>query len=207
MFCNPYVIFASILTKSSKIYCKFIWIVLIYSYIFIYKTKQGGVMENIGWKDRVLFVCVHNSARSQMAEAFLNNIAGDMFEAESAGFEPGVVNPLAIEAMQEIGIDISNNKSDSVLEFFKEGKRFNYVITVCDESNAQRCPIFPLVKSTIHWSFKDPSQLNSDHETNMQAVRAIRDSIKEHIEHFVKLVKEGKLEGEAPETWTIKKMW
>lgn len=91
-------------------------------------------------KRKVLFVCIHNSARSQMAEAFLNGLGGELFEAQSAGFEPGKMNPLVVEAMAEIGYDLSKNETNSVFEFFKDGKRFNYVVTVCDEGAAQRCP-------------------------------------------------------------------
>ena len=93
-------------------------------------------------KIKVLFVCVHNSARSQMAEAFLNDLGKGKFFAESAGFEPAPLNPLVVESMKEIGYDISNNKTKSVFDFFKQGKFYAYVITVCDESNSKRCPIF-----------------------------------------------------------------
>src|SRR5213082_905794 len=88
-------------------------------------------------KQKVLFICVHNSARSQMAEAFLNEICGDYFEAHSAGLEPGTLNPLAVEAMREIGMDISQNQTQSVFDVFKSGELFAYVITVCDESSAE----------------------------------------------------------------------
>lgn len=94
-------------------------------------------------KLRVLFLCVHNSARSQMAEAFLNHLAGDEFEAESAGMEPGVINPIVVEVMKEIGYDLSNNQTKSVADFFKQGRAYNYVISVCDLANAERCPTFP----------------------------------------------------------------
>ena len=107
-------------------------------------------------KTRVLFVCLHNSARSQMAEAFLNHLAGDRFEAESAGLEPGPLNPLAIEAMGEVGIDISMNQAKSVFALYKADRLYRYVISVCDEA-AQRCPIFPGFATNLHWSFEDPS--------------------------------------------------
>ena len=111
-------------------------------------------------KQKVLFICIHNSSRSQMAEAFLNEICGDYFEAHSAGLEPGSLNPLAVEAMREIGTDISQNQTQSVFDVFKSGKLFAYVITVCDESSAQRCPIFPGVTKRLHWSFPDPASLS-----------------------------------------------
>ena len=94
-------------------------------------------------KIKVLFLCIHNSARSQMAEAYLNKFGGNQYHVESAGLEAGNLNPFAVKAMQEDGIDISNNKTKDVFEFFKEGRLYNYVVTVCDEASASRCPIFP----------------------------------------------------------------
>ena len=135
-------------------------------------------------KIKVLFVCVHNSARSQMAEAFLNNLAGDRFEAQSAGLEPGTLNPLAVETMHETGIDISANQTKSVFNFFKHGAMFNYVITVCDGANAERCPIFPGITQRRHWSFADPAALEGTHEEKLEAVRRIRDEIKAAVEIF-----------------------
>lgn len=156
-------------------------------------------------KAKVLFVCIHNSARSQMAEAFLNELAGEAFEAESAGFEPGKLNPLAVEVMSEIGIDISQNSTDSVFEFFKQGKRYNYIITVCDEGSAEKCPIFPGVTHRINWSFKDPSSLEGSYDVKLSATKAVRDSIKEHIEEFVKLVESNKLAENAPSEWRLQR--
>ena len=110
-------------------------------------------------KEKVLFVCIHNSARSQMAEAILNHLAGDRFIAESAGLEPGKLNPLAVEAMKDMGIDISQKKTQDVFDLYKQGRRFNYVITVCDEASSERCPLFPGIAKKLHWSFPDPSIL------------------------------------------------
>ncbi len=133
-------------------------------------------------KVRVLFICVHNSARSQMAEAFLKQFAGDSLEVESAGFQPGELNPLAVEAMAEIGIDISGNSTKSVFEFFKQGKLYDYVITVCDDMNEKRCPVFPGVTHRWHWPFPDPSALSGTHEEQLEQVRKIRDQIKAKVE-------------------------
>src|ERR1700740_2897250 len=94
-------------------------------------------------KHKVLFVCIHNSARSQMAEAFLSKYGSEFFEAESAGLEPGELNPNVIEVMKETGIDISKKETKSVFDLFSKGKMYNVVITVCDEASAERCPIFP----------------------------------------------------------------
>ncbi len=136
-------------------------------------------------KQRVLFVCIHNSARSQMAEAFLKIYGKDYFEAESAGLEPGILNPVVIQVMQEEGIDISKNKTKDVFEFFKQGRRYNFVITVCDEAAAERCPIFPGVNKNIHWSFSDPSAIQGSMEEKLNETRKIRDQIKGKIKLWV----------------------
>ena len=133
---------------------------------------------------KVLFVCVHNSARSQMAEALLNQICGDEFEAHSAGLEPGTLNPLVIEAMQEIGMDISQNKTKSVFDEYKSGKMFAYVITVCDEASAERCPIFPGVTKRLQWSFPDPSKFAGTDEERLARVREVRDAITDRIQEW-----------------------
>jgi arsenate reductase len=135
-------------------------------------------------KTKVLFVCVHNAARSQMAEAFMNHLRGDSYEAESAGLEPTEVNPLVIEAMKEVGIDISRNMSKSVFNFFKEGRLYGFVITVCDETNAERCPIFPGITAKLHWSFEDPAAFTGSSEERLAKIRTLRDSIKARVLEF-----------------------
>lgn len=135
-------------------------------------------------KSKVLFVCIHNSARSQMAEAFLNQICGEQFKAHSAGLEPGKLNPVVVEAMQEVGIDISRNKTKSVSEMLKWGKMFQYVITVCDETSAERCPIFPGITTRLHWGFPDPSAIQGTHEQKLERTRQIRDMIKSQVEKW-----------------------
>jgi arsenate reductase (thioredoxin) len=133
-------------------------------------------------KQKVLFICVHNSARSQMAEAFLTDICGDHFEAHSAGLEPGTLNPIAVEAMREIGIDISHKGTQSVFDVFKSGELFAYVITVCDETSAAACPIFAGVTTRLHWSFPDPAAITGTREERLAGTREIRDQIRERIE-------------------------
>jgi len=108
-------------------------------------------------KRKVLFVCVHNTARSQMAEAFLKEYGEDYFESESAGLEPGKLNPFVVDAMKEIGVDISTNKTKSAFDLWKAGRLFSYVITVCDESSAEQCPLFPGTVKRLQWSFPDPA--------------------------------------------------
>ena len=137
-------------------------------------------------KKRILFVCVHNSARSQMAEAFLNTLAGDRFEAMSAGLEPGMLNPLVVEVMKEIGIDISHNQVKSAFDLFKKGELFSYVVTVCDAASAEMCPLFPgLLTAQIHWSFADPSSFTGTHEEKLAQTRLVRDAIKVRIEEWL----------------------
>jgi arsenate reductase len=135
-------------------------------------------------KTKVLFICIHNSARSQMAEAWLNHTCGDSFEAQSAGLEPGTLNPLVVEAMQEVGIDLSFKKTQGVFDVFRSSQLFSHVITVCDAASAERCPIFPGVVTRLHWSFPDPSALTGTKEEKMRQVRAIRDEIRQKIEEW-----------------------
>jgi arsenate reductase len=135
-------------------------------------------------KKNVLFVCIHNSARSQMAEAFLNQICGDQFDAYSAGLEPGKLNPIVVETMQEIGIDISGNKTKAVSDMLKSEKQFAYVVTVCDETSAERCPVFPGATTRLHWGFPDPSALQGSHDERLVRTRQIRDTIKVKIEQW-----------------------
>lgn len=138
---------------------------------------------------KVLFVCIHNSARSQMAGAILKHHAGDIFNVESAGLEPGKLNPIAVKAMQEINIDISNNKTNNVFDFLKEGRTYNFVITVCDESQSERCPIFPARSQRIHWSFSDPSSLTGTEEEKLKRTIEIRDEIEAKIIEFIENIK------------------
>jgi arsenate reductase len=123
-----------------------------------------------------------------MAEAYLKKFGGDKFHVESAGLEPGTLNPLAVEVMKEDAIDISQNPTNDVFEFFKHGKFFQYVITVCDKEASDRCPIFPGVNKKINWSFEDPSKLTGTHEEKLAATRIVRDKIKNAVQDFMKEV-------------------
>jgi arsenate reductase len=129
-------------------------------------------------KIRVLILCTGNSARSQMAEGLLRVIGGDKFEVESAGIAPTSVRPEAIEAMREIGIDISGHRSKSVEEFLDQ--EFDYVITVCDNAN-ENCPIFPGKAERIHWSFNDPAAVEGSDEKRLTAFRKVRDEIRDRL--------------------------
>ena len=139
-------------------------------------------------KKKVLFVCVNNSARSQMAEAFLKQLAGDKFEVKSAGLEPGKLNPLAVEAMKEVGIDISQNKTKSAFDLYKQNRLYDYVIAVCDKSLGARCPTFPgtAVTKSIDWSFADPASFQGSWEEKLEKTRQVRDKIKQQIEQWLK---------------------
>jgi arsenate reductase len=130
-------------------------------------------------KTRVLFLCTHNSARSQMAEGLLHHLAGDRFEAMSAGTEATRVRPLAVRAMEEIGVDISRQESKTLDRYLHEP--FDYVITVCDDAN-EACPVFPGAAKRLHWSFEDPSKAEGLEEERLSVFRSVRDRIRERIE-------------------------
>lgn len=119
-----------------------------------------------------------------MAEAFLNQLCGEVFEAHSAGLEPGKLNPLVVAAMREVGLDLSRNRTKSVWDSIKSGKLFAYVITVCNEAGAERCPIFPGVTKRLHWSFPDPSGFQGTEKEKLARTREVRDAIKQRIESW-----------------------
>jgi arsenate reductase len=133
-------------------------------------------------KTRVLFVCTHNSARSQMAESLLRQLAGDRFEAFSAGTEVTRVRPEAIQVMREIGIDISGQESKSVERFV--GEPFSWVITVCDQAR-EVCPFFPGADDTGHWGFDDPSEAQGSEEERLAVFRRVRDEIRDRLRMFI----------------------
>ena len=145
-------------------------------------------MENE--KIRVLFVCVSNSFRSQVAEAILNNKYGDLFVAESAGYRKKDINPLAIEVMKEYGVDISKNKVDRLLDFYNDGRKYQYVVTVCNKVFEEDCPIFPGVVSRFHWNdFANPEDYTGTYDEQLEKARKLRDDIEKRIDEFVKTVK------------------
>ena len=119
-----------------------------------------------------------------MAAALLNKTCGEFFEAQSAGLEPGTINPLVIEALQELGIDISKNKTQRVFDVCKSGQIFQFVITVCSEAEAEGCPIFPGVATRLHWPFVDPSKLKGTYDERLEQTRRIRDQIRAKIDSF-----------------------
>lgn len=116
-----------------------------------------------------------------MAEAFTELLAGDRFEAHSAGLEPGKLNPLVVEAMKEAGVDISGKETKSVMDYYQNGTLFSYVITVCDQASGEMCPLFPGPVNRIHWSFPDPSSFEGTYQEKLEKTRIVRDEIKETL--------------------------
>jgi len=129
-------------------------------------------------KKRILFICTHNSARSQMAEAFLKTLFPERFEVYSAGTQPGKLNPFVVKAMVEVGMDISGNHTKSVDEF--KGDKFDLVVTVCDQAK-ETCPYFPGALGYLHRNFEDPSTFTGSEEEIMEKVRQVRDNIKNWV--------------------------
>lgn len=152
---------------------------------------------------RVLFICTHNSARSQMAEAFLNRLGGGEFEAESAGLAPTQVNPYVVEVMKEEGIDLSHKETHAVFDKFRQGRLYHYVITVCAEAESQ-CPIFPGVTHRLHLPFPDPASFTGSREDILARTREVRDAVKEKVSEFVAWCKEG-CEGPLGDAWMSSK--
>ncbi len=135
---------------------------------------------------KVLFVCEHNSARSQMAEAILDKFGGGRYIAESAGLEPGRLNPFAVRAMADMGIDISKNATKSVFDMYREGRLYSYVITVCDERVGTRCPTFPGITKRLNWSFPDPSTFHGTDDEKLQNTIMVRDALRAKVEEFIR---------------------
>ncbi len=136
-------------------------------------------------KPRVLFVCMHNSARSQIAEEYLRRYGGDLFEAESAGLTPGELNPFVVESLAEEGIDISHKKSRNVFDLYRAGRTYSYVITVCSRETEENCPVFPGPVRRVNWPFADPAKFEGDTREVMERVRKLRDAIRGEIAQFV----------------------
>lgn len=133
-------------------------------------------------KPRVLFLCTGNSARSQMAEGWLRHLAAARYDTVSGGTKPAGLNPLAVEAMREAGIDIASHKSKSVDIFI--GQEFAAVITVCDAA-AESCPVFPGTGRRLHWSLPDPAAATGSHDEKLQAFREVRDELQQRIREFL----------------------
>ncbi len=140
-------------------------------------------------KIRVLFVCDDNSLRSPMAEAWLNHLGQGDFMARSAGFEAGGLNPLAVEVMREVGLDISGHRTKSVFELYTAGELFAYVITLCDPAAAERCPIFPGVTRVANWPLPDPIREEIAEAEKKQKLRELRERLRERVEKFIQMTR------------------
>lgn len=149
----------------------------------------------------VLFICIHNSARSQMAEAFLRQLAGDRYRVQSAGYKPSAINPLVVQVMAEAGLDLATAKTQAILDVFARGDLFDYVVSVCtyDEKD---CPVYPGITQRLHRPFTDPAALEGSDEEKLAALRIIRDSIKTAMEQFIAWESSGKT-APLPEPWAI----
>jgi arsenate reductase len=141
-------------------------------------------------KPKVLFICVHNSARSQMAEEYLRRYGGDLFDVESAGLEPGKLNPYVVEVLKEDDIDISGKETRSVVDLYASGRTFSYVITVCNRKAEEKCPMFPGPVERISWPFPDPSTFTGTQEEILARTRRIRDVIRHRVQQFVDTYRE-----------------
>lgn len=139
---------------------------------------------------KVLFVCVSNSARSQMAEAFMNKLGNGDFKAESAGIEPGKLNPLVVRVMNDIGYDISKNSTNSVFSYLKEGREYSIIINLCDQSTNQKCPVFPMTLKTMDWNITDSALVIGNEQEKLEQISLIRDEIKTKVETFISQYKE-----------------
>jgi len=133
---------------------------------------------------RVLFICVHNGARSQIAEAYLRTFGSEEFFCESAGLEPGELNPYVVRALQEENIDITEKKTQGVMDLLLAGNKYDYVITVCSKEAQEKCPRFPGIHESLLWPFPDPATFTGTDEKIMTQVREVRDAIKEKVWHF-----------------------
>lgn len=136
-------------------------------------------------KSRVLVICIHNSSRSQMAEEYLKHYGSEYFEVESAGIEPGKLNPVVVALLKEEGIEIEGKETRSVFDLHKAGKSYDYVVAVCDPEAKEACPIFPAEKARLHWPFPDPSAVQGSFDEKVELVRPIRDQIKAKAQGFV----------------------
>lgn len=152
-------------------------------------------------KTKVLFVCSANTTRSQIAEALLKKYGGEDFEANSAGINPWVLNPLAVEVLKEDeNMDISSYTTNKVLDYYKEGKHYHYVITVCDEASKEPCPVFPSLDGVLHWNITSPA-CDGTNEEKKAKIKVSKEEIKTNILKFIELVKDEHIKTGFPPEW------
>ena len=154
-------------------------------------------------KTKVLFICSHTTTRSQMAQALLSKYGGEDFEVLSAGVNAGVLNPMAVEVISEAeNMDISSYTTNSIIDYFKQGLHFHYVITVCDEAKKESCPIFPGLDGILHWNISSPA-CDGSYEEKKAKVIASKDELKVNVLQLVELVKEQHIKSGFPESWHV----
>lgn len=154
-------------------------------------------------KTKVLFVCSANTTRSQIAEALLKKYGGENFDSDSAGINPGVLNPLAVEVLKEDeNIDISSKTTNKIIDFYKEGRHYHYVITVCDEASKEPCPVFPGLDGVLHWNISSPA-CNGNDEEKKAKIRVSKEEIKVNILKLIELVKDEHIKSGFPESWHL----
>ena len=154
-------------------------------------------------KTKVLFICSHNTTRSQMAQALLAKYGGEDFEAFSAGVNAGTLNPMAVEVINEDeNMDISSYTTNSIIEYFKQGLHFHYVITVCDEAKKEACPIFPSLDGVLHWNISSPA-CDGSYEEKKAKVKKSKEELKINVLKFIELVKDEHIKAGFPETWHV----
>ena len=154
-------------------------------------------------KTKVLFICSHNTTRSQMAQALLAKYGGEDFEVLSAGINAGTLNPMAVEVIKEDeDMDISSYTTNSILDYFKQGLHFHYVITVCDEAKKETCPIFPSLDGVLHWNISSPA-CDGSYEEKKEKVIASKNELKVNVLEFIELVKEQHIKAGFPESWHV----
>ena len=154
-------------------------------------------------KTKVLFICSHNTTRSQMAQALLAKYGGEDFEVFSAGIKAGELNPMAVEVISEDeNMNISSYTTNNILDYFKQGLHFHYVITVCDEAKKEPCPIFPSLDGVLHWNITSPA-CDGSYEEKKAKVIISKNELKINVLEFVKLVKEKHIKAGFPESWHV----
>ena len=154
-------------------------------------------------KTKVLFICSHNTTRSQIAQALLSKYGGENFEVLSAGIKAGELNPMAVEViLEDENIDISSYTTNTILNYFKQGLHFHYVITVCDEAKKETCPIFPGLDGVLHWNISSPASEGSYEEKKAKVIQS-KNELKVNVLEFVELVKEQHIKSGFPEAWHV----
>ena len=154
-------------------------------------------------KTKVLFICSHNTTRSQMAQALLVKYGGEDFEVFSAGIKAGELNPMAVEVISEDeNMNISSYTTNNILDYFKQGLHFHYVITVCDEAKKEPCPIFPSLDGVLHWNITSPA-CDGSYEEKKEKVIASKNELKVNVLEFINLVKEQHIKAGFPESWHV----